>query len=391
MSSDCSVIVAVRVRPLNSRETGMGGATCITVNSEFCNMVVKGVGNRQPHTFTYDHTWNSIDTESDDFASQETVYNDVGKKVLAAAFQGYNACIFAYGQTGSGKTFAMMGVPEDDELKGVIPRLSQAVFDKTQANDPLPDGVTSVTYTIEASYLEIYQERVKCLLNPRKENLKVREHPVTGPYVEDLTKLVVTQYDEVLRLIEDGSSVRMVASTKMNDTSSRSHAIFTLVLTQTKVMLDQAGKPVAHDTVSKINLVDLAGSERAKSTGATGTRLAEGAQINKSLSALGLVISGLAETSKRGKAMPHIPYRDSTLTWLLKDNLGGNSKTFMISTVSPAMVNHDETLSTLRYADRAKSIVTKARVNEDPNTKLIRQLREEVCAHLFVCFFFEDG
>eukprot|EP01064_Diplonema_japonicum_P006937 TRINITY_DN14735_c0_g1_i1.p1 TRINITY_DN14735_c0_g1~~TRINITY_DN14735_c0_g1_i1.p1 ORF type:complete len:1266 (+),score=321.01 TRINITY_DN14735_c0_g1_i1:725-4522(+) len=181
----------------------------------------------------------------------------------------------------------------------------------------------------------------------------------------------------------------------MNDTSSRSHAIFTLILTQTKVYQEggEGKKRVAHDTVSKINLVDLAGSERAKSTGATGTRLAEGAQINKSLTTLGLVISGLAEMSKRkkGAAAPHVPFRDSTLTWLLKDNLGGNSKTFMISTISPAEVNHDETLSTLRYADRAKSIVTKAKVNEDPNTKLIRQLREELAKYKMKLDEFESS
>ena len=380
-AGDCSVIVAVRVRPLNKREKDMNSNLCTSCSTEFSSMDIKNPQSKQKHTFTYDYTWDSTDPDSEIYASQETVYNDVGKKVLAACFQGYNACIFAYGQTGSGKTFAMMGVPDDKELQGVIPRLSKAVFDKITSGESPPNGVKSISYTVEASYLEIYQEHVQCLLNPRKGNLKVREHPVTGPYVEDLTRLVVNDYGEVLKLIEDGSAVRQVAATNMNDTSSRSHAIFTLLVTTTKVLQEAEGGKgrVVHDTVSRINLVDLAGSERAKSTGATGTRLAEGAQINKSLSTLGLVISGLAEASKRkGGSGAHIPFRDSTLTWLLKDNLGGNSKTFMISTISPSSVNHDETLSTLRYADRAKAIVTKARVNEDPNTKLIRQLREEV-------------
>eukprot|EP00754_Rhynchopus_humris_P027729 Rhum_TRINITY_DN15106_c15_g1::Rhum_TRINITY_DN15106_c15_g1_i1::g.139832::m.139832/K10392/KIF1; kinesin family member 1 len=392
-AGDCSVIVAVRVRPLNKREKDMNSKLCTTCSTEFSSMDIKNPQSKQKHTFTYDYTWDSTDPESEIYASQETVYNDVGKKVLAACFQGYNACIFAYGQTGSGKTFAMMGVPDDKELQGVIPRLSKAVFDKITSGESPPNGVKSISYTVEASYLEIYQEHVQCLLNPRKGNLKVREHPVTGPYVEDLTKLVVNDYGEVLKLIEDGSAVRQVAATNMNDTSSRSHAIFTLLVTTTKVLQEAEGGKgrVVHDTVSRINLVDLAGSERAKSTGATGTRLAEGAQINKSLSTLGLVISGLAEASKRkGGSGAHIPFRDSTLTWLLKDNLGGNSKTFMISTISPSSVNHDETLSTLRYADRAKAIVTKARVNEDPNTKLIRQLREELAKYKTKLSEFEE-
>eukprot|EP01059_Diplonema_ambulator_P036751 TRINITY_DN9318_c0_g1_i1.p1 TRINITY_DN9318_c0_g1~~TRINITY_DN9318_c0_g1_i1.p1 ORF type:complete len:1644 (+),score=679.36 TRINITY_DN9318_c0_g1_i1:56-4933(+) len=380
--NDCSVTVAVRVRPLNSRELSMNSKVIVKAETTHAALKLEHEGNKKPHDFCFDHIWNSIDPSAEDFASQETVYNDVGKKVLSAAFQGYNACIFAYGQTGSGKTFCMMGVPGNEELEGVIPRLSKAIFERINAKEAPPNGVVSVHYQVEASYLEIYQERVKCLLNPKKENLKVREHPVTGPYVEDLTKLVIGGQEEVLRLIEEGSAVRQVAATNMNDQSSRSHAIFTLILTQTKVYQEggEGKKRVAHDTVSKINLVDLAGSERAKSTGATGTRLQEGAGINKSLTTLGLVISGLAEMSKKGKA-PHIPFRDSTLTWLLKDNLGGNSKTFMISAISPADVNHDETLSTLRYADRAKQIVTKAKVNEDPNTKLIRQLREELAKY----------
>ncbi|KAJ9456547.1 Kinesin-like protein unc-104 [Diplonema papillatum] len=384
--SECSVTVAVRVRPLNSREKQLNSKIAVQTVSQLASIALKNPQNPgAPHNFTFDHAWDSTDADTEEFATQETVYNDVGKKVLAAAFQGYNACIFAYGQTGSGKTFCMMGVPESEALQGVIPRLTRDVFDKISKDDVLPAGVVERSFKVEASYLEIYQENVKCLLNPNKTNMKVREHPQTGPYVEDLTKMVVDDFDSVLKLLEDGSSIRQVASTKMNDASSRSHAIFTLLVTQTKVYSKdpETGKKVQHETVSKINLVDLAGSERAKSTGATGQLLAEGAQINKSLSTLGLVISGLAEMSKRkkGARAPHIPFRDSTLTWLLKDNLGGNSKTFMISTVSPAEVNHDETLSTLRYADRAKAIVTKAKVNEDPNTKLIRQLREELAKY----------
>ncbi|KAJ8321094.1 hypothetical protein KUTeg_002681 [Tegillarca granosa] len=219
----------------------------------------------------------------------------------------------------------------------------------------------------DTSYMEIYCERVRDLLNPSNKNaLRVREHPLLGPYVEDLSKL----------------AVQTVAATNMNETSSRSHAVFTIILTQRR---HDAATNMVGEKVSKISLVDLAGSERADSTGAKGTRLKEGANINKSLTTLGKVISALAEVSaydpksnKRKKKADFIPYRDSVLTWLLRENLGGNSKTAMIAALSPADINFDETLSTLRYADRAKQIVCKAVVNEDPNARLIRELKEEV-------------
>ena len=385
---ECSVTVAVRIRPLNKTEKSKNTPIILNVMSEV-STVVLGPKTNNPHRFTFDYTWDSMDSEDDCYASQETVYNDIGKKVLRAAFQGYNACIFAYGQTGSGKTYCMMGDPDCPVQQGVIPRLCKDVFNKINDGSPPPAGVNSISYKIEASYLEIYQETVRCLLNPKKDNLKVREHPTTGPYIEDLTKLVINDYKDIIRLMDDGNKVRTVAETNMNDKSSRSHAIFQITLTQTRLY----SKNVSHDNVSKINLVDLAGSERAKSTGATGTRLQEGADINKSLLTLGLVIKGLAENStskRRGGNLQHVNFRDSKLTWLLKDNLGGNSKTFMISTLSPAELYHDETLSTLRYADRAKSIVTKAMVVEDPNMKLIRQLREELAKYKCKLQNFED-
>ena len=232
-------------------------------------------------------------------------------------------------------------------------------------------------YRVEVSYLEIYNERVKDLLQKGStHNLKVREHPTTGPYVQDLSKHLVGEYRDILRLMEQGNDLRTTASTNMNDTSSRSHAIFTITFVQAGYL---DGMP--HETESKIHLVDLAGSERANATGATGQRLKEGAHINKSLVTLGSVISALAEASShknQSSSSKHIPYRDSTLTWLLKDSLGGNSKTIMIAAISPADVNHNETLSTLRYANRAKNIINKPTVNEDPNVKLIRDLREEI-------------
>ncbi|KAI8364639.1 uncharacterized protein BYT42DRAFT_505980 [Radiomyces spectabilis] len=322
--------------------------------------------------FTFDKSYWSADKADPRYADQQTVYNDLGEELLNHAFDGYNCCIFAYGQTGSGKSYSMMGYGEDI---GIIPRTCCELFNRIAKNtDP------NVTYRAEVSYIEIYNEKVRDLLNPKnKGNLKVREHPSTGPYVEDLSRLVVTSFDNINDLMDEGNKARTVAATNMNETSSRSHAVFTVFLTQKR--LDQTTK-MESEKVARISLVDLAGSERANSTGATGARLKEGANINRSLTTLGKVIAGLAEQSlqegKKGKNKKEvfIPYRDSVLTWLLKDSLGGNSKTAMIAAISPA--DYDETLSTLRYADQAKKIKNKAVVNEDPNAKMIRELKEEL-------------
>ncbi len=310
------------------------------------------------------------------FATQLQVYKDLGVEMLDHAFEGYNVCIFAYGQTGAGKSYTMMGRMEPEQ-KGIIPQMCEDLFQRIDADS---DCVQS---TVEVSYMEIYCERVRDLLNPKNKNnnLKVREHPIMGPYVEDLSKLVVKSFSDIDCLIDEGNKARTVAATNMNETSSRSHAVFTIILTQKRY--DQQ-TDLTSERVSKISLVDLAGSERANSTGAQGARLKEGANINKSLTTLGKVISALAEFSaikdvkKSKKKTDFIPYRDSVLTWLLKENLGGNSKTAMLAAISPADINYDETLSTLRYADRAKQIVCKAVVNEDANGRLIRELKEEI-------------
>ena len=234
----------------------------------------------------------------------------------------------------------------------------------------------NLSCTVEVSYLEIYNERVRDLLNPStKGNLRVREHPSTGPYVEDLAKLVVRSFSEIENLMDEGNKARTVAATNMNETSSRSHAVFTLILTQKRHDVETS---MSGEKVAKISLVDLAGSERATSTGATGARLKEGAEINRSLSTLGRVIASLADISTGKKKNAQVPYRDSVLTWLLKDSLGGNSLTAMIAAISPADINFEETLSTLRYADSAKRIKNHAVVNEDPNARMIRELKEEL-------------
>ena len=301
----------------------------------------------------------------------QVVFDDLGIGVLENAWQGYNVSLFAYGQTGAGKSYSMVGYGED---KGIIPCACHELFRRIEENDQ-PD----VTFHVQASMMEIYNEKVRDLFNPSNKaneggGLKVRDHPKTGPYVDGLCLLPVKDYRQVENLMEEGTKARTVASTQMNATSSRAHTLFTIILTQTKVD-KAAGK--AMDKVSKISLVDLAGSERASGTGATGDRLKEGAAINKSLSALGNVISALAEASGGGKKKM-IPYRDSVLTWLLKESLGGNAKTIMIAALSPADINYEETLGTLRYADRAKQIKNTAIVNEDPNQKMIRELKEEV-------------
>jgi len=321
-------------------------------------------------SFTFDHSYWSHRKEDSHYASQEQVYSDIGAEMLDHAIQGYNVCIFAYGQTGAGKSYTMMGTKEE---VGIIPRMCNHLFE--HLNELGQDK--HFDYTVEVSYLEIYFERVRDLLNPQnKKPLKVREHHVFGPYVEDLTKLVVTSYDDIKDLIDLGNKSRTTAATRMNETSSRSHAVFTLTLSQRRFDVDSNRKG---EKVSKISLVDLAGSERADSTGAEGLRLKEGATINKSLTTLGKVISALEKNSqKKGGKEQFIPYRESVLTWLLRENLGGNSKTAMIAAISPADVNYDESLSTLNYANRAKNIVCKAVVNEDANAKIIRGLKEEI-------------
>ncbi|XP_054741233.1 kinesin-like protein unc-104 isoform X3 [Anastrepha obliqua] len=371
-----SVKVAVRVRPFNSREIGreskciieMSGATTAITNPK-----VPPNSSEAIKRFNFDYSYWSHNPRDPEFSTQEMVYKDIGEEMLQHSFDGYNVCIFAYGQTGAGKSYTMMGKQEEHQ-EGIIPMICKDLFNRIHDTE-----TSELKYSVEVSYMEIYCERVRDLLNPKnKGNLRVREHPLLGPYVEDLSKLAVTDYQDIHDLIDEGNKARTVAATNMNETSSRSHAVFTIFFTQRRHdnMTD-----LTTEKVSKISLVDLAGSERADSTGAKGTRLKEGANINKSLTTLGKVISALAEIAsknKKSKKADFIPYRDSVLTWLLRENLGGNSKTAMIAAISPADINYDETLSTLRYADRAKQIVCKAIVNEDANAKLIRELKEEI-------------
>ncbi|XP_015436641.1 PREDICTED: kinesin-like protein unc-104 isoform X8 [Dufourea novaeangliae] len=369
-----SVKVAVRVRPFNNREISREAQCIIDMTGNTTSILNPKAppGTKDAvKSFNYDYSYFSMDPHDTNYSSQVMVYKDIGEEMLEHAFEGYNVCIFAYGQTGAGKSYTMMGKQEEGQ-EGIIPQICKDLFRKISRNSN-----ECLKYSVEVSYMEIYCERVRDLLNPKnKGNLRVREHPLLGPYVEDLSKLAVMSFQDIHDLIDEGNKARTVAATNMNETSSRSHAVFTIFFTQQK---QDSATGLVTEKVSKISLVDLAGSERADSTGAKGTRLKEGANINKSLTTLGKVISALAEiATKKKKKADFIPYRDSVLTWLLRENLGGNSKTAMIAAVSPADINYDETLSTLRYADRAKQIVCKAVVNEDANAKLIRELKEEI-------------
>ena len=392
----CAVTVAVRSRPPNERERGT--RSCLEFNDDRKTVRISTKQGPQcsAHTFTFDFAY-------DDAAPQRLLFDDIGKPVVKAAFDGFNACIFAYGQTGSGKSFAMMGPPSVsasslgsvdvtsmNDAVGLIPRIISAIFVQAKTfldenecdarNSASSVSCARLAIEVEVSYLEIYQERVYCLLDATKQNLKVRQHPTHGVFVELLTKDKVLSPTQALLRVERGNANRQTAATAMNERSSRSHAVFSIIVTQTRTSQSTDGKETTSVRRSHVNLVDLAGSERAKSTGAEGDTLREGALINQSLTTLGLVISGLAELSsaKAGAPAPFIPYRNSQLTFILKENLGGSSKTFMLSTLSPSEMNAEETLGTLRYADRAKSIKTKAFVNEDTKDKMIRELQSEI-------------
>ncbi|XP_046837020.1 kinesin-like protein KIF13B isoform X2 [Vespa crabro] len=374
MATD-KIKVAVRVRPFNRRELELGTQCVVEMSAQQTILqhptTMDKIDRNKPKTFAFDHCFYSLEPGSEKFASQEIVFDALGRDILDNAFQGYNACIFAYGQTGSGKSYTMMG---SGDQKGIIPRLCDNLFDMIAKQQS-----SQLTFKVEVSYMEIYNEKVHDLLDPKpnKHSLKVREHNVLGPYVDGLSQLAVTSFQDIDNLMAEGNKSRTVAATNMNSESSRSHAVFSVILTQT---LTDSKSGVSGEKVSRMSLVDLAGSERAVKTGAVGDRLKEGSNINKSLTTLGLVISKLADQNSGGNKNrdKFVPYRDSVLTWLLKDNLGGNSKTVMVATISPAADNYEETLSTLRYADRAKRIVNHAVVNEDPNARIIRELRQEV-------------
>ena len=371
----------------------MGARTVVNVNKADCSIKVEGDGSEdsKEHMFTFDHVYAPG-------TNQKDIYDEIGAPLITKALEGYNGTMFAYGQTGSGKTFTMMGVPSDGDLQGIIPRLTGDLFGRVDGvlkdkggdlggsprgasrGKPPPvdaDGEAAgapgeVRFMITVSYLEIYNEVIHDLLNPTSgDNLKIREHPDLGIYVEPLCELSVKNPDDIFRLLDQGNKVRRVASTQMNERSSRSHSVFTVKIQQ-KTAVEEDGVRRETALASKLNLVDLAGSERASKTGAEGSTLKEGAAINQSLMALGGVINALSEGA------PFVPYRNSKLTRLLQESLGGNAATIMVANCSPADYNAEETTGTLRYASRAKKIQNKVTRNEDVHEKVIRELQEEI-------------
>uniref|UniRef100_K7FAY6 Kinesin family member 1C n=1 Tax=Pelodiscus sinensis TaxID=13735 RepID=K7FAY6_PELSI len=371
--ASASVKVAVRVRPFNSREISrdakcviqmQGKTTCIT-NPKMTKDAAKN--------FTFDYSyWSHTSEEDPHFASQWQVYKDIGEEMLLHAFEGYNVCIFAYGQTGAGKSYTMMGRQETGQ-QGIIPQLCEDLFARiaqSRAHD--------LSYSVEMALPDLYCVRQFVLQNPTCFSFDITEEMNLWPDSQQNNIKCIEGKTSKFGLLAFPLhlSPRTVAATNMNETSSRSHAVFTIVFTQRR---HDELTDLDTEKVSKISLVDLAGSERADSSGAKGMRLKEGANINKSLTTLGKVISALAELqNNKKKKSDFIPYRDSVLTWLLKENLGGNSRTAMIAALSPADISYEETLSTLRYADRTKQIRCNAVINEDPNARLIRELKEEV-------------
>ncbi|NXW01133.1 KIF14 protein, partial [Fregetta grallaria] len=370
------VIVAVRVRPFSNREKNENSLPVISMSGS--ETAVQNPATNQVYNFSYDFSFWSFDKCHPNFASQAMIYKTLAVPLLERALEGYNTCLFAYGQTGSGKSYTMMGFDED---RGIIPRLCEDLFTQIAQMDKQQ----VILYHLEMSFFEVYNKKIHDLLvfkaesGQKKQPLRVREHPVLGPYVEGLTlcKVGLVSHPDFCLLqswLELGNKQRATAATVMNDKSSRSHSVFTLVMTQTKVEFVDEGQCDRRLT-SHINLIDLAGSECCATAQTTGERLKEGEKNNKSLLTLGKVISALSKQSQNGKKT-FIPYRESVLTWY--ESLGGNSQTAMIAKKSPAASSTEETLSTLRYAKQACSIINIAKVNEDVNAKLIRELKAEI-------------
>ncbi|XP_063371290.1 kinesin-like protein KIF3A [Cydia amplana] len=355
-----NVRVVVRVRPMDEREKLEGAPCCVSVDAVHGTVAVtrsNAAPPEPPRVYAYDAVF-------DWTTSQMDIYVQTASPIVEQVLKGYNGTIFAYGQTGTGKTYTMAGATAAPELRGIIPNSFAHIFSH------IATAKDDEKFLVCVTYLEIYNEEVRDLLgNNPHQSLEVKERPDIGVFVKDLTGYVVHNADELEKIMFVGNKNRHIGATAMNTESSRSHAIFSITVESSKKGADKK----AHVKMGKLHLVDLAGSERQSKTQATGTRLKEATKINQSLSVLGNVISALVD----GKST-HIPYRNSKLTRLLQDSLGGNSKTVMIATIGPAESNYVETISTLRYANRAKNIENKTHVNSEPGDALLTRFQQEI-------------
>ncbi|CAK1589368.1 unnamed protein product [Parnassius mnemosyne] len=343
------VKVVVRCRPLSQKEKNEGYEEVVKVWPERGAVQVynpKG----EDKLFTYDAAYDCT-------ADTQTIYDEMVRPLVASVLDGFNGCVFAYGQTGTGKTHTMEGTPDDE---GIIPRAFRHLWAHIE-NTASPD----VTHLVSCSYVELYLEDVRDLLSKDCKKLTIRGQELNGFYIPEMTSVVCRSAADMVRAMRAGNRHRAAGRTDMNEHSSRSHAVFL-------VTVETAHRATKRIRVGKLNLVDLAGSERQRKTGASADRLREASRINQALSSLGNVISALAENS------PHVPYRDSKLTRILQDSLGGNSKTIMIANIGPAAYNYDETITTLRYAHRAKAIKNKPVRNEDPKDAKLREYQAEI-------------
>ncbi|CAD8056087.1 unnamed protein product [Paramecium sonneborni] len=352
------VRVVIRCRPLNDTEKKDGRVCIVNMDTKNGQVTVRNpkIVDEVPKQFTFDQIF---DTQS----LQENVYNSTASPIVESVLEGYNGTIFAYGQTGTGKTHTMEGKDDPPTLRGIIPRTFDHIFERIE------NMAKNKQFLVKVSFLELYNEEIRDLLSKNiKNKLEIRENPDTGVYIKDLSKFMIESPQEMREKLLHGRENRAVGATAMNQDSSRSHSLFQIIVETNEMIQGQS-----HVTVGKLNLVDLAGSERQSKTHATGDRLKEAININQSLTTLGNVISALVDNKSQ-----HIPYRDSKLTRLLQDSLGGNTKTVMIANIGPADYNYDETISTLRYAHRAKQIKNEPKINEDPKDAQIRQFQEEI-------------
>ncbi|SPQ93996.1 Kinesin-like protein [Plasmodiophora brassicae] len=359
------VQVAIRCRPMSSKEIEQGHRSIVDIDKKMGQIVVHKPDeapdpSERGRVWTYDIVFGSSDT-------QEQIYKDTASPIVDSVMEGYNGTIFAFGQTGTGKTWTMEGALDPPDHQGIIPRSIHHIFDRIESNQN-----SSKTFLVTVSFIEIYNDTIRDLLsedNDPNALLDLKEDADRGVYVKGLENVAVENAKRIHQCLLQGQRKRKVGETNMNRHSSRSHCIFRITVETSETYEDGT----SHIRAGKLNLVDLAGSERQSKTGATGVRLQEATKINLSLSALGNVIRALTS-----KTQTHVPYRNSKLTRLLQDSLGGNTKTTMIANIGPAAYNFEETTSTLRFASRAKHIQNKPTINEDPKDAQLRLYQEEI-------------